>query len=106
MNRYFKGMLLGAGAGIIDVIPMIFQKLPVDANISAFSMWVIVGFLLTVTELKMAGYLEGLTVSFAVLTPAAIIIGWKEPFSLIPIFIMTSILGSLLGISVEKFCRK
>ncbi len=106
MNRHFKGMLLGACAGIIDVVPMIFQDLPVDADISAFSMWVIVGFLLTVTDLKMAGYLKGQTVSFAVLTPAAILIGWQEPFSLIPIFIMTTVLGSLLGISVEKFCGK
>lgn len=102
MNKTLKGILLGAIAGIIDVIPMVLQKLTWDANLSAFSMWVIIGFLLTKIELNIPPLLKGLVVSFLVLTPIAFIIGWENPFNLVPVFIMTIILGSLLGIATRS----
>ncbi len=102
MKKIIKGVALGAVAGAIDVIPMIFQKLTWDANISAFIMWVVVGFFLSITNIKIAGFLKGIFFSFLILLPTAVIIGWKEPFSLVPIGIMTLILGALLGIATEK----
>ena len=102
MKKISKGIGLGAVAGVIDVIPMIFQKLTWDANISAFIMWVVVGFFLSISSIKIAGFLKGILFSFLILLPTAVIIGWKEPFSLVPIGIMTLILGALLGITTEK----
>lgn len=103
MNKTLKGTLFGVLAGVIDITPMILQKLSWDANISAFSMWVVIGFLLTRIEMNVPGYLKGIIVSFLVLIPTAVIIGWQEPFSLIPISVMTIILGSVLGIVNQKF---
>ena len=40
-----------------------------------------------------------------VLAPSAILIGWKEPISLIPIFVMTTILGSISGIIINKILK-
>jgi hypothetical protein len=97
------GISLGAVAGIIDVIPMIIQKLTWDANISAFLMWIVIGFILSITELKMNSILKGILISYLVLLPAAILIGWKEPVSLVPILIMTTILGGALGYSIQRF---
>ncbi|HDP95777.1 MAG TPA: hypothetical protein ENN40_10530 [Candidatus Aminicenantes bacterium] len=97
------GILLGIVAGIIDVIPMIMQKLTWDANISAFSMWIVVGFLIATIDLKMNSIIKGILVAFLVLLPSAILIGWSEPFTLIPIAIMTTILGGLLGFSIHRF---
>ena len=96
------GILLGIVAGILDVIPMLIQNLTWDANISAFLMWVVIGFILSVTEMKMNAILKGILFSFLVLLPAAILIGWNEPASLIPIIIMTTILGGLLGFAVNR----
>ncbi len=101
-SKVSKGILLGAVAGIIDVIPMIMQNLTWDANLSAFSMWVISGFLISTSDLKVKGYLKGLLISLLLLIPVGVIIAWKEPISLIPMGIMTVILGSLLGHFVEK----
>jgi len=100
------GILIGIICGIIDVIPMILQKLPIDANLSAFSMWVVIGFLLSITDLKINGILKGLIVSYITIIPVTIIIGFKEPFTLIPIFIMTTILGSLAGGLTSIFFKK
>lgn len=102
MNKTSKGLLFGVIAGIIDVIPMIFQKLTWDANLSAFSLWVISGYLIANSQIKLNGALKGVVISFLVLFPSAILIGWKEPLSLIPISVMTLILGSLLGHFISK----
>ena len=106
MNKKIIGILLGVIAGVIDVIPMIMQKLTWDANLSAFTMWVVIGFLIASIELKMNPILKGILISFLVLLPLAIIIGWKEPSSLIPIAIMTTIIGGLLGYSISKINLK
>ena len=103
INKIYYGIGFGIIAGIIDVIPMIIQKLTWNANLSAFSMWVVIGFILSISELKMNGVFKGITVSFLILLPTAILIGWKEPISLLPISVMTLILGSLLGYFVNKF---
>jgi hypothetical protein len=105
-RKILIGISFGIIAGIIDVIPMIIQKLTWDANISAFSMWVVIGFLLSIIDLKLNSVIKGILISFLVLLPTAIIIGWKEPISLIPISIMTIILGSLLGFSINKFAKR
>lgn len=103
MKKTQLGILLGVVAGVIDVIPMVLQKLTWDANLAAFSLWVISGFLIATSNLKIKGIAKGIIIPFLVLLPSAIIIGWQEPFSLIPITIMTLILGSALGFLIDKY---
>ena len=102
MTKIQAGLVFGVIAGVIDVIPMVIQKLTWDANLSAFSMWVVVGFLVATTELRVNAF-KGALLAFLVLLPLAILIGWREPMSLIPIGIMTLILGSGLGFAVGWF---
>ncbi|MBN2893468.1 MAG: hypothetical protein JXL97_16460 [Bacteroidales bacterium] len=106
MNKIVIGILTGIVAGIIDVIPMIIQKLTWDANISAFLMWIVVGFFISATELKINFIIKGILIAFLVLLPASVIIGWKEPVSLVPIVIMTTILGGALGFANQKIKGK
>jgi hypothetical protein len=103
MDKKVSGVVFGAVAGIIDVIPMVLQDLSWDANLSAFLMWVVVGFLIAAADLNLPSAIKGLLIAFLVLIPAAVLIGWKEPASLLPIGIMTIILGSLLGWTIERF---
>lgn len=103
MRKFVLGLAFGVVVGIIDLIPMILQNLTWDANLSAFLLWVVSGFLISVSNLKLKGPLKGLLISFMVLLPSAVLIGWKEPVSLVPIFIMTLILGSILGFLIEKY---
>ncbi len=105
MKKFILGIILGILAGIIDIIPMLIQKLTWDANLSAFSLWIISGFLIASSNLKINRIIKGILISFLVLIPCAFIIGWKEPASLIPISVMTLILGGILGFFIEKFGR-
>ncbi len=102
MKKTATGILFGSIAGLIDVIPMFMMNLSWDAIISAFTMWVIVGFLIASILLNINSVLKGIIVAFLGLTPTAVLIGWKEPASLIPIFIMTTFLGGLLGFIIHK----
>jgi len=104
-NNILKGIILGIAAGILDVTPMVIQKLPIQADISAFSMWVIIGFLLSVITLKMNGILKGLLISYMVLLPNIFIIAWEDPVALLPILLMTTLLGSGLGFVSGKWCK-
>ncbi|MFA5267409.1 MAG: hypothetical protein WC379_05515 [Methanoregula sp.] len=102
-NKVLAGTLFGAVAGIIDVIPMVIQSLSWDANISAFALWVVSGFLISTSDLQITGWLKGLLISALVLTPSAILIMAKEPASIVPIGIMTLLLGGCLGHCIERF---
>ena len=81
---------------------MILQDLTWDANISAFVMWVIVRFLISVVDIKLHPIMKGLLIAYLVLTPTAILIGWNDIAALIPITIMTTILGGGLGVIIER----
>jgi len=102
-NNLVLGVLLGAAAGLLDLVPMLLQGLTWDANLSAFFLWVVAGFFLATTSLKLAPVLKGILIPFLCLLPSAFIIGWQEPFSLLPIAVMTLLLGALLGFAYGKF---
>ncbi|MBK7098802.1 MAG: hypothetical protein IPH58_11135 [Sphingobacteriales bacterium] len=106
MKKIVIGLILGIAAGTIDVIPMIIQGLTWDANISAISMWIIVGFLISTIDLKINSIVKGILIAFLVLLPSAVLIGWNEPVSLIPISIMTAILGGIIGFSHNKIMER
>ena len=101
-RKIIIGTLSGVAAGVLDVTPMIIQKLPIQALLSAFSMWVVLGLIINTSAIKMKGILKGLLLSFLVLLPNAFLIGYEEPISLVPIGIMTVILGLLLGFVSDK----
>ncbi|MEI6285704.1 MAG: hypothetical protein WCP79_04290 [Bacillota bacterium] len=105
-RKIIVGLAFGLIAGIIDVTPMIMQNLTWDANLSALVMWIIAGFIIATSELKIRGVVKGILLSFLLLAPTAIIICWNQPGSMIPIVIMTLILGSGLGHAIQKFGEK
>ncbi|MEW6516741.1 MAG: hypothetical protein AB1439_07560 [candidate division FCPU426 bacterium] len=103
MRKPIFGLLAGAVAGAIDVVPMVAQHLTWDANLSAFSLWVVSGFLIAASNLKLPPVLKGIIIPFLVLTPCAVLVGWKSPATLLPISLMTLLLGAGLGFAVGRW---
>ena len=103
MKKTQLGIILGIIAGIIDVIPMIIQKLTWDANLSAFTFWIVVGFVIATTNIGLKGALKGITISLILLIPLIFIIAWNNPTVLLPIIPMNLILGSALGFLIDKY---
>ncbi len=87
-NITLVGTLSGIVAGIIDIVPMVFQRLTWDATLSALALWTIAGFMISTTELKLSGALKDIVISFLLL---------------ISMGVMTLILGGTLGYVVSRF---
>lgn len=104
-RNVFIGVLLGIVAGILDVIPMVLQGFTWDANLGAFSLWVVAGFFLATSKLEFPPVAKGVLISFLCLLPSAFLIGWEDPSALAPIGIMTLILGTLLGLAYGQLSR-
>ncbi len=104
-KRIMIGVSLGTIAGILDVIPMVAQKLTWDANLSAFSLWIVIGFMLATSNLSLPSVPKGIVISFLCLLPCMFMIGWSEPFSLVPVAAMTLFLGALLGYAFHKYTK-
>ncbi len=106
MSRFSKALLLGTGAGIIDVIPMIAQGLNWYANTSAFIQWIVMGIIITHIEMGMKSWLKGLIVAELCAIPIMIIVSMDGFTEVIPIIITTAILGSCIGYFGDKYIKK
>ncbi|MFA4857849.1 MAG: hypothetical protein WC901_02810 [Candidatus Margulisiibacteriota bacterium] len=102
LNKIQLGIIFGTIVGLIDITPMLIQKLPAWSNFSAFAMWVVVGLMTATTTLPLTGALKGIIIAYLIFLPTGILIAQAEPLSLIPICTMTLMLGILLGYFIEK----
>lgn len=105
-KRIIVGLIVGLAAGILDVIPMLIQKLTWDANLSALSLWIVVGFILATSNLHLPAVPKGIVIAFVCLLPSLFMIGWNNPANLIPVFVMTGILGALTGFIFHKLVEE
>ena len=101
-NKIYLGVILGVIVGVLNVLPMILQKISWDANISTFITWIIVGFLISTTNLKIRGIFKGIIISILIFIPSTIFVIESNLTGAIWIIIMTLIYGSLLGYLVDR----
>ena len=104
MRKILTGLLSGVAVGAIDVVPMILQKLPWSANISAFSMWVVTGFLVATSNLKLPYILKSMLISLLLLEVCTPLIGLETV--LVPILPITIVLSVFLGWMIGKLEKK
>ncbi|MBN1780861.1 hypothetical protein JW948_07040 [bacterium] len=102
MNKISTALILGAGAGLIDVIPMLVMKLDWHANAAAFVHWVAMGVVIVYVNLPLKGWLKGLLLSLLLILSTLFMVMKESPRDMVPIFVSTVILGSLIGWLSEK----
>lgn len=103
MPKILAALLIGIGAGIIDVIPMIIRKLNKYATWSAFAHWVILGFIISYIDLPVSPWLKGLIVGVISSIPILILVSEEDKKAIPPILIMSIIMGVAVGIASAKF---
>ncbi len=104
MTKLLVVLFIGFIAGIIDIIPMIIQKLDKYAIISAFVHWIVLAFLISYIVLPMPAWLKGLIIAELAALPILVLVWKDDPKSVIPIVIMSAILGLLVGIVTARLC--
>lgn len=105
MSKLSISLIIGIIAGIIDVTPMIIQKLDKYACLSAFVHWVILGIVISYIEMPVAPWLKGIIIAVLSALPIVILVSKEDPKSIVPILAMSIILGAGVGISTAKFAN-
>ncbi|MCP4051178.1 MAG: hypothetical protein GY730_10795 [bacterium] len=103
MSKLIISLLIGVIAGIIDVIPMLIQKLDKYACISAFIHWMVLGIIISYIDLPMSNWLKGIIIAVLSALPIIVIVAKDDPKSILPILIMSIVLGAFVGITTGKF---
>ncbi len=102
-NDILIALLIGIIAGIIDVIPMIIQKLEKTANISAFVHYVVLGLIIPFVDWGIPPWIKGMIIAELTALPVMIIVIPKDKKALIPMILFAAILGAGIGIAGAKF---
>mgnify|MGYP000014480034 CR=1 FL=1 len=103
MNNILIALLIGIIAGILDVIPMILQKLNKYANFSAFMHWVVLGLIIPFVHWNVDPWLKGLLIGVLSAIPVIILVSEKDKKSIIPILAMSALLGIGVAIAGARF---
>jgi hypothetical protein len=103
MNEILIALLIGTIAGIIDVIPMIIQKMDKYDNFSAFIHWIVLGLIIPFVSWDIAPWLKGLIIAEISAVPILLIVAPKDKKAVIPISIMSAVLGVGVGLAGAYF---
>ena len=103
MNNIVIALLIGFIAGLIDVIPMIIQKLDKTSCISAFIHYFVLGFIIPFVNWDLAPWIKGMIISLLMSIPVMVIVFSKDKKAILPMIIFAVILGAGIGIAGAKF---
>ncbi len=103
MDNILIALAIGIVAGIIDVIPMIIQKMEKAANLSAFTHWVVLGLIIPFVSWDIAPWLKGLIVAEISAIPVLFMVASEDKKAIIPVTVMSAILGIGVGIAGGVF---
>jgi hypothetical protein len=103
MTKLFVSIGIGGVAGVIDIIPMLMQKLDKFSNWSAFIHWVVLGVMISYIQVSLAPWLKGLVIAEISALPIIILVAKTDRKSVVPMVVMSAILGVAVGIATGKF---
>ena len=103
MNDILIALLIGVVAGIIDVIPMLIQKMNKAANLSAFTHWVVLGLIIPFVSWDIAPWLKGLVIAELSAVPVLFMVGTEDKKAILPIVVMSALLGAAVGAAGNYF---
>ena len=105
MKNILIALIIGISAAIIDVVPMIVQRIDKSACISAFIQWIVLGLIIPYVKWDIRPWLKGLIIAELSALPIMVLVFVKEPNSIYPIIIFSAILGSAVGFTSSKFIQ-
>lgn len=98
MNTLLLSAIIGLIVGIVDIIPMIIQKLPRHSTISAFLFYFFITIVIFHSDIpSLPWWLEGGLISIAMMSPVLILVGATDKKPLPIITINAIVLGTLIS---------
>lgn len=102
MNDFTLSLLLGLAIGLIDVIPMILQKLPRHTNVAAFIHYFVATVVIVNIDLPgLPWWIEGGVLGLALMIPTLIHVGHEDRKPLPVITANAVILGEIAAVAAH-----
>jgi hypothetical protein len=102
MDTLIKALLLGLAAGIIDVIPLVFQGAGWQVSIATLLRWLALGVIIAYARMPLAGWLSGLTIALLTGIPFAVLATVSAPSATVSLLASSAVLGGLTGLAADK----
>jgi hypothetical protein len=103
MQKLFIALSIGLAAGILDVIPMLLKKAPLNAWLVPMVHWVIVGVLIAYVKMPLPNWATALIVALLTTLPTLITYSQTKPQSVLPIAIVSIVFGAIIGVANQRF---
>jgi hypothetical protein len=105
MSKLLTALLIGAGAGVLDTIPMLLRKATWHEVAVPFVHWLMLVVLIAYVKMPLHPALKGSIV--AVMTTLPILIGYSQtkPTSVMPILGISIALGAVVGWLTNRFAQ-
>ena len=98
MDTLLLSVIIGIVAGIVDIIPMILQKLEKQATISAFLQYFFVSIIIVNIDLPhIVWWLQGGLISVALALPIVCLVSMNDKKAVPVILTMAAIMGTFIG---------
>lgn len=103
MNKYFKGIIIGLVAGIVNCVFLLFAKdIEITVYISTFITWTVIGLLISSVDFKINSILKGTIVSLLVSLPSLVYTLSSTIIGAIWTFLTTLFIGAFLGYIIKN----
>lgn len=100
MDTLLLSAIIGIAAGLVDIIPMVIQKLEKRATISAFLQYFFVSIIIVNIDLPhIAWWLQGGLISVTLSLPVVFLVSAQDKKAVPIILTMAAVLGTLIGIA-------
>ena len=100
MKHLILSLAIGAAAGVIDIIPMLAQRLPMRSIVSAFLQYFFVSIIIVNIDLfGILWYLQGAIISFALALPIVVIVARSDRRAVPPMVVMSVLIGTLVSVA-------
>lgn len=103
MNNITLAILIGLAAGLIDVTPMLLQKLDRRDSVAAFLHYFALGIIIPFVQWDIAPWGKGILIAFLTAIPTMVLVYPKDKKAIIPMIIFAILLGAGIGIAGAYF---
>ncbi len=103
MNKLLIALLIGAGAGALDIIPMLLRKATWHEMAVPFVHWLMLGVLIAYVQMPVHPALKGTIVAVMTTLPILISYSQSKPGAVLPILGISIVLGAVVGWLTHRF---
>lgn len=105
MHKLIKALLLGLAAGILSVIPMIFQELSWMAGIASLIHWLALGVIVTFARMPLTNWAAGMLIAVLTGLPLAMLAYGNFSGTFLAV-LFAAVLGSMLGYTSDRLINR